>query len=179
MHKIITRSNHLHKSLLTYDLLYWFPYNSNHSSSSLLLWFSHSVVSNSLWHHGQQHRRPPCPSSSPGICSDSCPLSQWCHPTISSLLPPSPHALNLSQYQGLFQWVSSHIRWPKYWSFSISFPMNIQGWFPLGLTGLTSLQSKGLSGVFSTLLLQLLHDLFSVIVFVLFRTTKTSVLICC
>ena len=94
------------------------------------------------------------------------------------LLPPSPHALNLSQYQGLFQWVSSHIRWPKYWSFGISFPMNIQGWFPLGLTGLTSLQSKGLSGVFSTLFLQVLHDLFSVIVFVLFRTTKTSVLMC-
>ena len=66
--------------------------------------------------HGLQHTRPPCPSLSPGVCSDSCPLSWWCHP----LLPPSLPALNLSQNQGLFQWVSSLHQWPKYWSFSFS-----------------------------------------------------------
>ena len=68
------------------------------------------------------------------------------------LLPPSPPAFNLSQHQGLFQWVSSSIRSPKYWSFSFSISpssLNIQDWFPLGLIGLISLQFKGLSRVFS------------------------------
>ena len=72
------------------------------------------------------------------------------------LLPPSP-ALALSQHQGLFQWVGcSQKRWPKYWSFrSISvLPVSIEGWFPLGLTGLISLQSKGLSRVFSNTTVQ-------------------------
>ena len=68
--------------------------------------FSHSVVSNSLQPQGLQHARLPCPSPAPGACSNSCPLSQWCHRTISSLYP-SPPAFNLSQHQGLFQWVSS------------------------------------------------------------------------
>ena len=68
------------------------------------LLFSFLVLSDSLWPHGLQHTRPPCPSPSPGACSNSCPLSRWCHPTISS---PSPLAFNLSQHQGLFQWVSS------------------------------------------------------------------------
>jgi len=57
--------------------------------------------------HGLQHARLPCPLLSPGVCSDSCPLTQWCHPTISSPVVPSPPAFNLSQHQGLFQWVSS------------------------------------------------------------------------
>ena len=70
----------------------------------LLLSFSHSVVSNSLWPHGLQPTRLPCPSLSPRACSNSCPLSWWCHPTTSS---PSPPACNLSQNQGLFKWVSS------------------------------------------------------------------------
>ena len=68
-------------------------------------WFSCSVTSNSLWPHGLQHTRPPCPSLSPGVSSNSCILSQWCHPTISSLSHPSPPALALSQHQCLFQWV--------------------------------------------------------------------------
>ena len=73
--------------------------------------------------------------------------------SLSSLSPPS---FNLSWHQGLFQWVSSRIRWPKYWSFSfsISLPMNIQDWFPLGLTDWISLQSKGLSRVFSNTTVQ-------------------------
>ena len=62
-----------------------------------------------LWPHGMQHARLPCPSQTPRACSDSCPLSWWCHPTISSSVVPSPPAFNLSQHQGLFQWVhSSH-----------------------------------------------------------------------
>ena len=61
------------------------------------------------WPHGLQHARPPCLSPTPAVYSDSCPLSWWCHPTISSLSSPSPPALNLSQHQGLFKWVrSSH-----------------------------------------------------------------------
>ena len=70
--------------------------------TEMRLLFRHSVVSDSLWPHGLQHTRLPCPSPSPGVCSNSCPLNQWCHPTISSSVTPSPHALNLSQHQGLF-----------------------------------------------------------------------------
>ena len=66
--------------------------------------FRCSVVSDSLWHHEPQHARPPCPSPTPGVHPNPCPLSQWCHPTISS---PSPPAFNLSKHQGLFQWVNS------------------------------------------------------------------------
>ena len=73
----------------------------------LLLLFNHPVLSDSLWPPGLQHARLPCPSPSPGACSNSCPLSRWCHPTISSSVAPSPPALNLSQHQGLCQWVGS------------------------------------------------------------------------
>ena len=70
--------------------------------------FSRSVVSDSLQPHGLQHARLPCPSPTPGACSNSCPSSRWCHPTISSnSVAPSPPAFNLSQHQGLFQWVGS------------------------------------------------------------------------
>ena len=86
-----------------------------------MLFFSHSVVSDSLKPHGLQHARPPCPSPIPRACSNSCPLSWWCHPTISSsvvplLLPPSvfPSTRVFSNESGV------HIRWPKYWSFSFS-----------------------------------------------------------
>ena len=71
--------------------------------------FSHSVVSYSLWPHGLQHTRFPCPSSSSGFCPSSCPLSWWCSITISSSAAPSPFAFNLSQHQSFIQWVhSSH-----------------------------------------------------------------------
>ena len=70
--------------------------------------FSHSVVSDALWSHGPQHTRPLCPSPTPRVYPNSCPLSQGCHPTISSsVLFPSPPAYNLSQHHGLFKWVSS------------------------------------------------------------------------
>ena len=69
--------------------------------------FSRSVVSDSLWPYGQQHASLPCPSLSPGVYPNSCPLSQWCLPTSHPLSSPSPPAFNLAQHLGLFQWVSS------------------------------------------------------------------------
>ena len=82
--------------------------------------FSHLVVSNSLWPHWLQHTRLPCPSPTPRYCSNSCPSSQWCHPTISScfpllLLPSIFPSLRVFSNESLL-----HIRWPKYWSFSFS-----------------------------------------------------------
>ena len=108
----------------------------------LLLLFSHSVVSDSLQHHGPQHTRLPCPSLSPGVCSDSCPLSQWCHLTISSSIIPFSSCLQSFPTSGGQSTGASA-------SASVS-SMNSQGWFPLGLTGLISLQSKGLWRVFPT-----------------------------
>ena len=86
--------------------------------------FSRSVMSNSLWPHGLQHTRPCCPSPTPRVYSNSCPLSRWCQPTISSSVSPSPPAFNLSQNQGLFQWSVLLIRWPKYWSFSFNISLS-------------------------------------------------------
>ena len=80
----------------------------------------YSVMSNSLQTHGLQHARPPCPSPSPRACSNSCPLSRWCHPPSHPLSSPAHPAFNLSQHQGLFKWSVLHIRWPKYWSFSFN-----------------------------------------------------------
>ena len=75
--------------------------------STISVQFSHSVMSNLLWPHGLQHATFPCPSPTPGVYSNSCPLSQWCHPTISSSVSPFSSCPNPSQHQGLFQWVSS------------------------------------------------------------------------
>ena len=99
---------------------------------------------------GLQHVRPPCLSPSPGVCPSSCPLNQWFHPTVSSLLPSS--AFNLSQHQDLFQWVDFTSGGQSIGASASAsiLPMNIQGWFPLGFTSLISLQSKSLSGVFSS-----------------------------
>ena len=112
-----------------------------------------SVRSSSLQPHGLQHARLPCPSLSSRVFSNSCPLGRWWHPTISSSIVPYPLAFNLSQHQGLFPWVSSSNQVAKVLEFQLQsasvLPMNIQDWFPLGLTGLISLQSKGLSRVFS------------------------------
>ena len=85
-----------------------------------IFWFSCLVVSESLPPHGLQHARLPCPSLSSGVCSNSCPFSQWCHPTISSVLPPSSIAFSLSQHQGLFQWIAFSHQVTKYWSFNFS-----------------------------------------------------------
>ena len=81
--------------------------------------FGRSVVSNCLRPHGLQHTRSPCPSPTPRVYPNSCPLSRWCHPTISSSLLPFS-AFNFSQHQGLSDESVPHIRWPEYWSFSFS-----------------------------------------------------------
>ena len=85
-----------------------------------LLLLSCSFVSDSLQPHGLQHIRLLCPSLSPGVCSNSCPLSRWCHPTISSSVIPFSSHLQFSQHQGLSNESVLCIRWPKYWSFSFS-----------------------------------------------------------
>ena len=119
---------------------------------ALLLLCSRSVVFDFLQPYGLQHCRLPCPSSSRRVCSNSCPLSQWCHPTISSSVIPSSSCLRSFQVSESY---------PISWHFASGghsigasasasvFPVNIQNWFPWGLTGLISLQSKGLSIVFS------------------------------
>ena len=125
--------------------------------------FSHSVVFNSLWPHGLQHTRLPCPSPTPGACSNSCPLSQWSsiqhladgvgHPTISSSLVPFSSCLQSFPASGslprsqFFPSGGQNIRVSASGAVLYS-GMNIQDWFPWGLTGLISLQSKGLSRVF-------------------------------
>ena len=114
--------------------------------------FSHSVVSNSLQPHGLQHARPPCPSPTPGVYSDSCLSSRWCHPAISSSVVPfsfCPQPLPALRYfpmSQLFEWGGQSIGVSA--SASV-LPMNTQDWSPLGWTGCISLQSKGLSRVFS------------------------------
>ena len=103
---------------------------------------------NSLWPHGLQQARLLCPPLSPRVGSDSCPLSLWYYLTISSSAHPSPFAFNLSQHQALFQWVFSFTSGGHSIGVSASV-LPIQGWLPLGWTGLTSLQFKGLSRIFS------------------------------
>ena len=81
--------------------------------------FSHSVVSESLWPHESQHARPPCPSQTPGVYSDSCPSSRWCHPAISSsVVPFSSCPQSLPASVSFSNESTLHMRWPKYWSFS-------------------------------------------------------------
>ena len=116
--------------------------------------FSRSVVSHSLQTHGLWHTRLPCPSPTPRVYSDSCPLSWWCYLTISSRPSPSPPTFNLSQHQSLFQWVKSSHEVPKYWSFSFSIIPSKEHPGPLEWTGWISLQSKGLSRVFSNTTIQ-------------------------
>ena len=86
-----------------------------------LLMFSHSLVSDSLWPHGLQHARLPCPSPSPGACSNSCPLSRWCHPSIwFSVVPFSSHLQSFPASGSFLMSSALRIRWPMYWSFSFS-----------------------------------------------------------
>ena len=114
--------------------------------------FSHSVVSNSLWPHGLQHARPPCPSPTPAVYSNSCPLSQWCHPAISSSVVPFPSCLQSFPASGSFpvsQFFASGGQSIGVSTSTSVLPINIQDWFALGWTGFISLLSKGLSRVFS------------------------------
>ena len=81
---------------------------------------SHSVVSNSLWPHGLQHARPPCPSPTPEVYSNSCPLSRWCHPTISNLCHPLLMPSIFPSIRVFSNESNLRLRWPKYWSYSFS-----------------------------------------------------------
>ena len=124
--------------------LKWYIYPNIHQ-------FSHSVT-NSLRPHGLQHARPPCPSPTPRVYSNSCPLSRWCNPTISSSVIPFSSHLQSFPASGPFP-VSQFLA-PGGQSIGVSasalvLPMNIQDWFPVGWTGWVSLQSKGLARVFS------------------------------
>ena len=117
--------------------------------------FSHSVVSNSLWPHGLQHTRPPCPSPTPGACSNSCPFSRWCHPTISSSVVPFSFCFQSFPASGSFPMSQFFASGGQSIGASTSvLLMNIQNVFPLELTSWISLQSKGLSRVFSNTTVQ-------------------------
>ena len=126
--------------------------------------FSHSVVSDSLRPHELQHARSPCPSPTPGVYSNSCPSSRWCHPAISSSVVPfssCPQSLPASgsfSMSQLFAWGGQSIGVSA--STSV-LPMNTQAWSPLGRTGWISLQSKGLSRVFSNTTVQK-HEFFGI-----------------
>ena len=125
--------------------------------------FSHSVVSDSLQPHEPQHARPPCPSPTPGVYQNPCPSSWWCHPAISSSAVPFSSCLQSFPASGsipvsqLFAWGGQNIAVSA--STSV-LPMNTQDWSSLGWTGLISLQSKGLSRVFSNTTVQK-HQFFS------------------
>ena len=119
--------------------------------------FSSSVVSNSLWPHGLQHTRPPCPSPTPGVYSNSCPLSRLCHQTISSSVVPFSFYLQSfpkSQSFPVSQFFASGGQSIRVSPSASVLPMNIQDWFPLGWTGSISLLSKGPSRVFSNTTVQ-------------------------
>ena len=114
--------------------------------------FSRSVMSDSLWLHGLQHSRLPCLSPTPGVYSNSCPLSRWCYPTISpSVVPFSSHLQSFpaSESFPMNQFFTSGGQSIGDSASASVLPMNIQNWFPLGWTGWISLQSKGLSRVVS------------------------------
>ena len=119
--------------------------------------FSHSVTSDSLWPHGLWYARLPCPSPALGAYSSSCLSSWWCHLTISSSVVPFSSCLQSFPASGSFQMSQFFTSGCQSIGVSASawvFPMNIQDWFPLGWTGWISLQSKGLSRVFSNTTVQ-------------------------
>ena len=136
------------------------PLKTNQISS---VQFSHSVMSDSLRPHGMQHARLPCPSPTPRACSNSCSSSWWCHPTISSSVVP--FSSSLQYFPESVSFPISQFFTSGGQSIGASAPasvlrMNIQDWFPLGWTDLISLQSKGLSRVFSNTTIQK-HQIFS------------------
>ena len=119
--------------------------------------FSHSVMSDSLRHHALEQARLPCPSPTPGAYSNSCPLRQWCYPTISSSVIPFSSCLQSFPASGYFSMSQLFTSGGQSIGASASasvLPMNIQDWFPLGWTSWISLQSKRLSRVFSNTTVQ-------------------------
>ena len=141
----------------------WSSYSWFNHENTCSIQFSCSVVSDSLWPHESQHARPPCPSPTPGVHPNSCALSWWCHPAISSSAvpfsscPQSRPASGSFPMSQIFAWGGQSIGA----SASVSvLRMNTHHWCPLGWTGWISLQSKGLSRVFSNTTVQK-HQSFS------------------
>ena len=133
--------------------MYWICYNIQFSSAQ----FSPSVMSDSLQRHELQHARIPCLSPTPGACSNSFPSTWWCHPTISfSAVPLSSclQPLPASRSFQMSQFFASGGQSTRVLALASVLPMNIQDWFPLGWTCWISLQSKGLSRVFSNTTVQ-------------------------
>ena len=139
-------------------------------------------MSDSLWPPGPQHARLSCPSLSPGVCSDSRPLNRWCHPTISSSIAPFscpqsfPASFRVFSSSQLF---ASGGQSTGASASATALPLNIQDWFPLGWTGWISLQSKGLSRVFSNTTVQK-HQFFGSTFFMvqlslLYKTTAKTI----
>ena len=130
---------------------------TNIYQSPLSLLFICSVMSNSLWSHGLQHTRLPCHSPFPRTYSNSCPLSGWCHPTISSSVIPFPPCLQSFPASGSFlrsQFLASGGQSNGASASASLLPVNTQGWFPSGLTALNFLKSKGLLRVSSNITVQ-------------------------
>ena len=149
-------------ALLSDFRLFYLPKTPCAFSFSLVQ-FSCSVVSDSLWPHGLQHARPPCPSPTPRVYSNSCPSRQWCHPTISSSAVPFSSCLQSFPASGsspMSQFFASGGQSIGVSASAPVLPMNIQDWSPLGWTGWLSLQSKGPSRVFSNTTVQK-HQFFS------------------
>ena len=134
------------------------------SSDASSVQFSCSVMSDSLWSHEPQHARPPCQSPTPGAHPNPCPLCWWCHPTISSSVIPFSSCLQSFPASGSFpmsQFFTSGGQSIGVSALASVPPMNTQDWSPLGWTGWISLQSKGLSRVFSNTRVQK-HQFFSI-----------------
>ena len=172
--KVKKKKNLISKFNALFTSLIW-PFSNTWPSS---VKFSLSVVSNSLQPHGLQHIRPPCPSPTPGVYSNSCPLSQWCHPTISSSVVPFSSCLQSFPASGSFPTSQFFASGGESIGVSASasvFPMTAQDWFPLGLTGLISLQSNGLSRVFSNTTVQKHQAFFMVQLSHLYMTTWKTI----
>ena len=141
---------------MSLESIYWILFIFQFSS------VSHSVVSDYLWPHESQHVRPPCPSSTPGVHPNPCPLSQWCHPTISFSVTPFSSCPQSFPTSGSFEMSQLFASCGQSIGVSTStsvLPMNTQDWSPLGWTAWISLQSKRLSRVFSNTTVQK-HQIF-------------------
>ena len=148
-HNLVTEHTHFMSlmSIVFSEIMFFLHFQSQ---------FSCSVVSDSLWPHGLQHARPTCPSPTPRAYSNSGPLSWWCHPTISSSVAYFSHLQSspASESFQLSQFFASDGQSIGVSALASILPMNIQEWFPLGLTGEVSLLSKGFSRVFSNTTVQ-------------------------
>ena len=143
--------------LLLYMKYSFFLFPLYFTSHAVSIQFSRSVMSDSLWLHGLQHARTPCSSPALRVCSNSCPWSWWCHPTISSSVIPFSSCLQSFPASEPFLMSQSFTLSGQSVGASYSasvLPMNIQDWSPLGWTGWISLQSKVLSRVFSNTTVQ-------------------------